>query len=65
MEKHCDEHGIGLIRMLDPKRPETCEILVDPVRKPTTPATVEGFLESRLTEAQRQELATMVNGART
>lgn len=64
MEKHCEEHGIGLIRMPDPKRPEACEILVDPARKPTAPAAVEGFLESRLTEAQRQRLAAMVNGGR-
>lgn len=64
IEKHCDEHGIGLIRMLDPNRPESCEILVDPVRKPTPSAIVEGFLETRLTEPQRNQLAAMVNGAR-
>lgn len=62
MAKHCEEHGIGLIRMLDPNRPDACDILVDPIRKATAPAAVEGFLESRLTEAQRKELATMVNG---
>lgn len=60
--KHCDEHGIGLIRMREPARAEGCEILVDPVRKETLPAAVEGFLESRLSQEQRTELARVVRG---
>jgi hypothetical protein len=64
IEKHCDEHGIGLIRMRDPTRAETCEILLDPVRKPTPPMVVEGFLESRLSADQRNTLSRLVHGER-
>lgn len=60
--KHCDEHGIGLIRMRDPTRVEGYEILVDPVRKATLPAAVEGFLESRLSQEQRTKLTHIVRG---
>ena len=35
---------------------EACEILVDPVRKTTLPATVDGFLEKRLSEKQRKDI---------
>ncbi|HVY59816.1 MAG TPA: hypothetical protein VHA77_18335 [Xanthobacteraceae bacterium] len=62
--KHCDEHGIGLIRMRDPVRPETYEILLDPVRKPTPSIVVEGFLESRLSADQRNTLSRLVHGER-
>jgi hypothetical protein len=62
IEAHCEEHGIGLIRMRDPSIAETYEILLDPVRKRTLPATIEGFLESRLSEEQRHKLAKAVNG---
>jgi hypothetical protein len=61
--KHCDEHGIGLIRMRDPKSPESCEILVDPVRKTTSPIAIEGFLESRLSHEQQTRLASTITGA--
>lgn len=64
IQKHCDEHGIGLIRMRDPSRPETSEILLDPVRKPTPPIVVEGFLESRLSAEQRNTLSRLVHGER-
>jgi hypothetical protein len=60
--KHCDEHGIGLIRMREPTRFESCEILLDPVRKATLPIAVEGFLESRLSQEQRTKLARAVRG---
>src|SRR5215472_2728891 len=60
--KHCDEHGIGLIRMREPARLEGCEILVDPVRKETLPVAVEGFLESRLSQEQRTKLTSVVRG---
>jgi hypothetical protein len=59
---HCDEHGIGLIRIRDPERVETFEILVDPRRKPTLPATVDGFLESRLSDSQKQILLKSISG---
>lgn len=62
IEKHCDEHGIGLILMRDPKHVESCEIRVDPVRKATPPIAIEGFLESRLTKTDREKLSRVVGG---
>jgi len=56
IEKQCEEHGIGLIRMREANRPENCEILLDPVRKQTLPLAVDGFLESRLSKEQCEEL---------
>ncbi|UDL93250.1 hypothetical protein LGH83_11615 [Lichenihabitans sp. PAMC28606] len=62
---HCDEHGIGLIRMRDPLKAASngCEILVDPRRKPTLNAIVDGFLESRLTPEQKQILLNVTGGS--
>jgi hypothetical protein len=57
IEKHCDEHGVGLIRMRDPSAADAYEILLDPIRKRTLPSVVEGFLEARLSASQRQQLA--------
>jgi hypothetical protein len=65
IEKQCEEHGIGLIRMRDPGRSESCEILLDPVRKQTLPLTVDGFLESRLSKEQCEELMRRSGGGRT
>ena len=48
IEKQCDEHGVGLIRMQDPEKPESHEIMLDPVRKTTHSAIVDGFLEFAL-----------------
>jgi hypothetical protein len=62
IEDHCDEHGIGLIRMRDPLAREGCEILADPVRKSTLPMAVEGFLETRLSVEQKESLAGVVRG---
>jgi hypothetical protein len=62
IEKHCGEHGVGLIRMREPSDFDVYEILLDPIRKKTLPATVEGFLEARLSEAQRHQLTNAVNG---
>ena len=61
---HCEEHGIGLIRMKDPARAATggCEVLVDPRRKPTLAAVVDGFLESRLSPDQKSTLAQAIGG---
>lgn len=56
---HCEEHGIGLIRIKDAKRasePEGCEVLIDPRRKPTLGSVVDGFLESRLSDEQKATL---------
>jgi len=41
---------------------ETYEILLDPMRKGTLPITVEGFLESRLSQEQRTKLACAIRG---
>lgn len=62
IEKQCDQHGIGLIRMRDPHDHASYEILLDPVRKATPPAIVDGFLESRLSGAHRDALLHFMNG---
>ena len=62
IEDHCAGHGIGLIRMRDPSTKKGCEILADPVRKPTLTMTIEGFLETRLSDEQKSILARAVNG---
>ena len=61
--KQCEEHGVGLIRMCVPGQPESYEILVDPERKATVPATVDGFLEARLSDAQRKTIVQALKGA--
>jgi hypothetical protein len=60
--KHCEQHGIGLIRMREPTRVEDCEILLDPARKSTLPVAVEGFLESRLSSEHRTRLSQALRG---
>ena len=62
IEDHCDEHGIGLIRMRVKLASEGCEILADPARKSTLPMAVEGFLETRLSVEQKDNLARVVRG---
>jgi hypothetical protein len=62
IEDHCGEHGIGLIRLREPSAKAGCEILIDPVRKSTLPMAIEGFLEARLTAAQKDSLARVVRG---
>jgi hypothetical protein len=62
IKAQCDEHGVGLIRIIDPKKPEATEILLDPVRKETLPALVDSFLESRLNEVLRGRLARAIGG---
>ncbi|WP_375464201.1 hypothetical protein [uncultured Methylobacterium sp.] len=64
IEAQCEAHGIGLIRMRDPKRPGTGEILIDPRRRPTLPAVIDGFLESRLSVAHRTKLEAAVRNVR-
>lgn len=63
IEQQCEQHGIGLIRIYNPLDEEACEILVDPVRKTTSPAIVDGFLEKRLNESQRRKIARAINGS--
>ena len=64
IEAQCEAHGIGLIRMLDPVKPEEFEILLDPKRKTTLPAIVDGFLEQRLNTTNRARLVQVVQGTR-
>jgi hypothetical protein len=63
IERQCDEHGIGLILMREPEKPESYEIALDPVRKATRPAEIDGFLETRLNDADRRKLLDLLNGA--
>jgi hypothetical protein len=63
ISKHCGEHDIGLIRMREPARTESYEILVDPDRKTTPPVAIESFLESRLLPKQRADLVRAISGA--
>ena len=62
IEQQCEQHGIGLIRMRDPKGAEPCEILVDPVRKATLPAIVDGFLQERLEKNQQKMISSALHG---
>lgn len=62
IEEQCEAHGIGLIRMRDPTAPETFEILLDPKRKATPPAVIDGFLELRLNAENRGALERLVRG---
>ncbi len=62
---HCEEHGVGLIRMEDPTRagePDGCDVLVDPRRKPTLGSVADGFLESRLSDEQKATLLKATGG---
>jgi len=65
IEAQCDAHGIGLIRMVDPNRPEEFEILLDPKRKTTLPAVIDGFLEHRLSAENQARLERVVRGGGT
>ena len=62
---HCEEHGIGLIRMRVPERAaiDGCDILVDPKRKPTLSSVIDGFLETRLTPDQKDSLLRVVGSS--
>jgi hypothetical protein len=62
IERQCDQHGIGLILIRDPERVDGCEIVLDPIRKATPPADVDGFLESRLAGNDQSELRNILNG---
>ena len=62
---HCEEHGVGLIRLRTPERaaePDGCEVLVDPRRKPTLGSVADGFLESRLSDEQKATLLKATGG---
>lgn len=59
----CSQHGIGLIRIYNPTSDDRFETLLDPVRKPTASADVDGFLELRLEAAEIAQLRTALEGA--
>lgn len=63
IERQCDEHGIGLIIMRHPEKLDSVEIVLDPVRKQTLPREVDGFLGSRLSEAEQRDLRTFCKEA--
>ena len=50
--------------MCDPDNVEAYEILVDPERKSTLAAIVDGFLDRRLSDDQRKEIGRAISGAR-
>jgi hypothetical protein len=52
-----------LIRIREPARAESYEILIDPERKATPSMAIESFLESRLLPNQRADLVRVINGA--
>jgi hypothetical protein len=60
--KQCDDHGIGLIRMRSPHETEAFEIVLDPVRKATSTLAVEGFLELRLNQIERDKIRSVITG---
>ncbi len=63
--RHCEHHGIGLIRMKTPEQaagPDGCEVIVDPRRKPTLASIVDGFLETKLSDGQKTELLRVIGG---
>lgn len=59
----CGQHGVGLIRILDPEDDEEFETILDPIRKQTPHAAVDGFLEQRLTEDELQTLRSATLGS--
>ncbi len=62
IEAHCDKHGIGLVVIKDPHDFDTWEVLLDPKQADTDAATIDAFLISRMTEAQRANIRNAVQG---
>jgi hypothetical protein len=58
----CGQHGVGLIRILEPESDDGFETILDPIRKTTPPAAVDGFLEQRLDESEQQRLRSALEG---
>ena len=59
----CSQHGVGLIRIHKPEDDEAFETILDPIRKPTPAAAVDGFLEQRLGEEELRTLRTALEVA--
>jgi hypothetical protein len=60
----CGQHGVGLIRIHNPESDDGFETILDPIRKTTLPAAVDGFLEQRLSEDEQRMLRSALEGAR-
>lgn len=60
--EQCLHHGVGFIRARAPEDIQHYEIILDPVRKPTLPAIVEGFLTDRLNGKQKEDLRRITKG---
>jgi hypothetical protein len=58
----CEEHGIGLILIRDPQNPETWDRAIEPERKKTPLADIDGFLAARLTDRQKEQLQSHLKG---
>lgn len=48
--------------MRDPDNADSYEVILDPVRKATMPAEVDGFLETRLSPPEQSKLRQIMNG---
>ncbi len=64
VEEGCEQHGIGLILIRDPLDTDTWDVRVQPVRKATTLSDIDGFLASRLSATQKQDLRASLSGDR-
>lgn len=60
----CSQHGVGLIRVFDPRSDDQFETILDPIRKPTLSAAVDSFLEQRLIDSEQQLFRDALDGAR-
>ena len=63
--RQCAEHGIGLVRMRSPTKAgeDGCQVLLHPRPKASPPASVDGFLVSRLPEAAQARLRAVTKFA--
>jgi hypothetical protein len=62
VEQGCEQHGIGLILIRDPLNSDTWQIRLQPSRKPTPAADIDGFLAARLSEQQKLKLRSKLSG---
>jgi hypothetical protein len=62
VERGCEQHGIGLILIRDPLDTDTWQIRLQPSRKPTMAADIDGFLAARLSEQEKGELRSKLSG---
>lgn len=63
LERQCSQHGIGFIRLRDPRKFESWEILLEPLAKRTPSAEIDQFLDERLKEDQRKQIRALLNGS--